>query len=84
MILKKDKKYVNTQSAMANMLSEMTARDIINEFNKELTSDPNRNYDILHNHIKILLDTKSSTNIGINRTSGLHVRSYILLNLEMK
>ena len=41
---------------MANMLSEMTARDITNDFNKEITSDPNHNYDILHNHIKELKD----------------------------
>ena len=41
---------------MANMLSEMTARDITNDFNKELTSDPNHYYDILHNHIKELKD----------------------------
>ena len=34
------------------MLSEMTACDIIIEFNKALTSDPNHNYVILHNHIK--------------------------------
>ena len=54
--LKKIKKYVNHQSAMANLLSEMTARDITNDFNKELTSDPNHNYDILHNHIKELKD----------------------------
>ena len=53
--LKKIKKYVNHQSAMANM-SEMTARDITNDFNKELTSDPNHNHDILHNHIKELKD----------------------------
>ena len=33
--LKNIKKYVNHQSAMANMLSEMTARDITNDFNKE-------------------------------------------------
>ena len=39
---------------MANMLSEMTARDTTNDFNKELTSDPNHDYDILHNHIKVL------------------------------
>ena len=54
--LKKTKKYVNHQSTMANMLSEMTARDMANDFNKELTSDPNHNYDILHNHIKELED----------------------------
>ena len=41
---------------MANVLSEMTARDITDEFNKELTSDTNHNYDILHNHIKELKD----------------------------
>ena len=38
--LEKVKKYVNHQSAMANM-SEMTTRNITNEFDKELTSDPN-------------------------------------------
>ena len=56
---------------MANMLSKITARDITNEFNRELISDPNHNYDVLHNHITELkdtiyqTDTKNSTNIGI-------------------
>ena len=54
--LKKIEKYVNHQSAMANMLSEMTTRDITNEFNKELTLDPNHDYYMLHNHIKELKD----------------------------
>ena len=58
---------------MANMLSEMTARDITNEFNKEITSDSNHNYDILHNHIKELKDRhlpiryEKFINIGIKR-----------------
>ena len=74
---------------MANMLSEMTARDITNDFDKELTSDPNHNYDILHNHIKSLKiniyqsDTKSFIHTGIKRINGLHMGSYVQLDLEM-
>ena len=87
--LKKINKYVNHPSAMANMLSEMTTRDITNEFKKELTSDPNHNYDILHNHINKLeihiyqCDTNSSTNNGIKRTNGLHMGYYVLSHLDM-
>ena len=73
---------------MANMSSEMTARDITNEFNKELTSDHSHNNDKLHNHIQELKDKhlpiqyESSKNIGIKRINGLHKGSYVLLDLQ--
>ena len=88
--LKKIEKYVNHQSAMANMLSEMTTRDITNEFNKELTLDPNHDYYMLHNHIKELKDKhlpiryeKFHKHRHKKQTNGLHMGSYVLLDLEI-
>ena len=48
------KKRINNKLAIENMVNEMRAMDISQEFDENLTSDPNYNYDILHDHIQAL------------------------------
>ena len=45
------KRHVNCDKTIQSMLNEMNACDISSNMNNDLSSDPNMNYDILHNHI---------------------------------
>ena len=45
------KRRVNRDKAIQSMLNEMNACDMRSNMNNDLSSDPNINYDILHNHI---------------------------------
>ena len=44
-------KRINSNKAIQDMLTDMTECDISREMNNDLSSDPNLNYDILHDHI---------------------------------
>ena len=45
------KKRIYSDKAIQDMLTDMTECDISREMNNDLSSDPNLNYDILHDHI---------------------------------
>ena len=50
------KKRLNSSKAIQDMLTDMTECDIRSKMNNELSSDPNLNYDILHDHLTIMKD----------------------------
>ena len=45
------KKRINSDKAIKNMVTDMNACDISKNMNNDLSSDPNLNYNILHDHI---------------------------------
>ena len=45
------KKRINRDKAIQNMVTDMNACDISKKYNNDLSSDPNLNYNILHDHI---------------------------------
>ena len=45
------KKRINSDKAIKNMVTDMNACDISKTMNNDLSSDPNLNYNILHDHI---------------------------------
>ena len=45
------KKRINSDKAIQDMLTDMTECNISREMNNDLSSDPNLNYDILHDHL---------------------------------
>ena len=45
------KRLTNSDKAIQRIFNEMDACDISSNMNNDLSSDPNMNYDILHNHI---------------------------------
>ena len=45
------KKRLNSDKAIEDMLTDMNENDISKNLNDDLSSDPNSNYDILHDHI---------------------------------
>ena len=49
---KRVKQTINNSEAMENMLNYMESNDIYSKLNTNILEDPNRNYDILHDHIK--------------------------------
>ena len=49
---KQIKQTMNCPKAMENMLNYMKTNDIICRLNNDLTEDPNKNYNILHEHMK--------------------------------
>ena len=50
------KKRLNSSKAIQDMLTDMTECDIRSKMNNDLSSDPNLNYDILHDHLTIMKD----------------------------
>ena len=50
------KKRLNSSKAVQDMLTDMTECDIRSKMNNDLSSDPNLNYDILHDHLTIMKD----------------------------
>ena len=50
---KQIKQTMNCPKAMENMLHYIKTNDISCRLNKDLTEDPNKNYNILHDHMKI-------------------------------
>ena len=50
------KKRINTDKAIQDMLTDMTECDINKNMKNDLSSDPNLNYDVLHDHITKMKD----------------------------
>ena len=50
------KKRLNSSKAIQDMLTDMTECDIRSKMNSDLSSDPNLNYDILHDHLTTMKD----------------------------
>ena len=53
---KKVKQRLNSPLAMNNMLNYMKLNDISSKLKTDLLQDPNVNYDILHDHLKLTKD----------------------------
>ena len=51
------KKRLNSNKAIEDMLTDMSECDISKKLNNDLSSDPNSNYDIIHDHIVQMKDT---------------------------
>ena len=50
------KQKINCTKAMEDMRKDMLNTNIVNKFNSDLLTDPNQNYNILHEHLKSLKD----------------------------